>query len=113
MATPTPKPKISASDQLTALMAKHSDIILAIGVVVIVGLLIFRVDQTIMDFLFALNIGLACLVLFTALYIPDAMKLPSFPTILLLTTLFRLALEVSATRLILLEANAGEIINAF
>ncbi len=113
MAAPTPQTKVSASDRLTGALAKHSDIILAIGVVVIVGLLIFRVDQSIMDFLFALNIGLACLVLFTALYIPDAMKLPSFPTILLLTTLFRLALEVSATRLILLEANAGEIINAF
>src|SRR5438270_14008746 len=66
-----------------------------------------------MDVLLALNISVSCLILLTALYIPDAMKLPSFPTILLLTTLFRLALEVSATRLILLEANAGEIINAF
>src|SRR5690348_5047436 len=100
-----------SADRFSGAIAKHSDIILALGVVVIIGLLIFRVDQRIMDFLFALNIGIACLVLLTALYIPDAMKLPSFPTILLLTTLFRLALEVSATRLILLEANAGEIIN--
>jgi type III secretion protein V len=103
----------SASDRLTAMLSKYSDIVLAFGVVVIIGLLIFRVTTEVMDILLALNISVSCLILLTALYIPDAMKLPSFPTILLLTTLFRLALEVSATRLILLEANAGEIINAF
>jgi type III secretion protein V len=95
------------------MLSKYSDIVLAFGVVVIIGLLIFRVTTEVMDILLALNISVSCLILLTALYIPDAMKLPSFPTILLLTTLFRLALEVSATRLILLEANAGEIINAF
>src|SRR5205807_5703050 len=113
MANPTPRSSVSASDRLNAALSKHSDIVLAIGVVIIIGLLIFRVSQPIMDILLALNISISCLILLTALYIPDAMKLPSFPTILLLTTLFRLALEVSATRLILLDANAGEIINAF
>jgi type III secretion protein V len=101
------------AEALNAMLSKHSDIVLAIGVVVIIGLLIFRVTTQVMDVLLAANISISCLILLTALYIPDAMKLPSFPTILLLTTLFRLALEVSATRLILLDANAGEIINAF
>src|SRR5689334_14298565 len=104
---------MNTSDRMNAALSKHSDILLAVGVVVIVALLIFRVDQTVMDFLLALNISASCLILLTALYIPDAMKLPSFPTILLLTTLFRLSLEVAATRLILLEADAGHLINAF
>ncbi|HEY7116349.1 MAG TPA: flagellar biosynthesis protein FlhA, partial [Tepidisphaeraceae bacterium] len=104
---------MNTSERMNSALSKHSDILLAVGVVIIVALLIFRVDQTVMDFLLALNISASLLILLTALYIPDAMKLPSFPTILLLTTLFRLALEVSATRLILLEADAGHIINAF
>jgi len=106
-------PAMSASDRLNTGLAKYSDVVLAVGVVVIIGLLIFRVDQHVMDVLLAANISIACLILLTALYIPDAMKLPSFPTILLLTTLFRLSLEVAATRLILLEADAGHLINAF
>ena len=65
------------------------------------------------NFFLAINIGASVLILMTAVYIPDAMRLPSFPTLLLLTTLFRLALNVSSTRLILLDADAGEIIQAF
>src|SRR6266496_4874017 len=51
--------------------------------------------------------------LLVAIYVSDALKIATFPTLLLLTTLFRLALEVSATRLILLRADAGEVIRAF
>src|SRR6202000_106940 len=58
-----------------------------------------------------LSIGVA--ILLALLYVPDAIGIATFPTILLLTTLFRLALNVSSTRLILLQANAGEVIKAF
>ena len=53
------------------------------------------------------------MLLLVAIYVSDALKIATFPTLLLLTTLFRLALEVSATRLILLHADAGEVIHAF
>ncbi|MFT4538953.1 MAG: type III secretion protein V [Planctomycetota bacterium] len=92
---------------------RHSDLILAIGVVVIIGLLIVRIPPQAMDYFLAINISLGFVVLMVSLYVKDALKVPSFPTILLLTTLFRLALNVSTTRLILLEADAGAVIQTF
>ena len=95
------------------MIGSHSDLLLAGLVVLILGLMIIRIPQSMMDVLLGTNIAISATVLLVALYVPNAMKLPSFPTILLLTTLFRLGLNVSTTRLILLEADAGEIINAF
>jgi type III secretion protein V len=94
-------------------LARYSDVVLALAVVVIVGSMIVPIAPKMMDYLIATNIGISVAVLLAALYVSDASKLPSFPTILLLTTLFRLALNISSTRLILLEANAGDIIFAF
>ena len=61
----------------------------------------------------SINIAAAVTVLLVSLYVGEALKFATFPTLLLLTTLFRLALEISATRLILLRADAGEVIHAF
>jgi len=83
------------------------------AVVVIISMMIIKFEPWVMDVLIGLNLTLAASVLLVAITIPDAKKLPSFPTILLLATLFRLGLNVATTRLILLEANAGEIIFAF
>jgi len=94
-------------------ISKHSDLLLAGGVVLIISLMVIRIPPGMMDILLGLNISISALVLLVALYVPNAMKLPSFPTIILLTTLFRLGLNVSSTRLILLEAHAGDIIDAF
>jgi type III secretion protein V len=63
--------------------------------------------------LISVNIAAGVVLLLVAIYVSDAVKIATFPTLLLLTTLFRLALEVSATRLILLRADAGEVIHAF
>jgi hypothetical protein len=68
--------------------------------------------QRLLDFLISVNIATGVVLLLVAIYVSDALKIATFPT-LLLTTLFRLALEVSATRLILLRAEAGEVIRAF
>ena len=100
-------------DALNRFIEKHSDLLLAIGVVVILGLLVVRIPPAAMDWFIAGNISVGFIVLMVALYIKNALRLPSFPTILLLSTLFRLALNVSTTRLILLEADAGEIIHTF
>jgi type III secretion protein V len=92
---------------------RYADVALAALVVVIVGMMIIPLPTFLLDLLVSLNIAVAVTLLLVAIYVSDALKIATFPTLLLLTTLFRLAIEVSATRLILLKANAGEVIHAF
>ncbi len=66
-----------------------------------------------LDILISTNLSAAVAILLVVLYVPDAIGIATFPTLLLLTTLYRLALNVASTRLILLQANAGEVIRAF
>jgi type III secretion protein V len=66
-----------------------------------------------LDILLATNLSSSVAILLVVLYVPDAIGIATFPTLLLLTTLFRLSLNVSSTRLILLQADAGEVIRAF
>src|SRR5262245_22464521 len=66
-----------------------------------------------LDLLIASNLASSVAILLVSLYASDALKIAAFPTLLLLTTLVRLALNVSSTRLILLQAYAGEVIQAF
>ncbi|MGB5600304.1 MAG: type III secretion system export apparatus subunit SctV, partial [Thiothrix litoralis] len=65
------------------------------------------------DMLIALNMTIAILLMMLGIYIPHPLAISSFPSILLLTTLFRLSLSIATTRLILLEADAGHIIQTF
>ena len=95
------------------LLARYSDLALAGLVVAIVGMMIVPLPTPLLDLLISVNIAIAVVLLLVAIYVSDALKIATFPTLLLLTTLFRLALEVSATRLILLHADAGEVIRAF
>jgi type III secretory pathway component EscV len=75
--------------------------------------MIVPLPTLLLDLLTSVNIATAVVLLLVAIYVSDALKIATFPTLLLLTTLFRLALEVSATRLILLHADGGEVIRAF
>src|SRR5689334_22456249 len=86
---------------------------LAALVVSVVAMMIVPLPTWLLDLLIATNLSLAVTVLLVVLYVPEALAIATFPTLLLLTTLFRLALNVSSTRLILLQANAGEVIKAF
>ncbi len=86
---------------------------LAALVVVMVGMMIIPLPTWLLDILIASNISIAVLMLLVAMYISGGLQFASFPTVLLLTTLYRLALNVSSTRLILLQADAGEVIDAF
>src|SRR5450432_2398121 len=95
------------------LLARYADLALAALVVSIVGMMIVPLPTPLLDLLISVNIAAAVTLLLVAIYVSDALKIATFPTLLLLTTLFRLALEVSATRLILLRADAGEVIRAF
>lgn len=86
---------------------------LALLVISIVGMMIVPLPTWLLDVLIATNLSISVAILLVVLYVPDALAIATFPTLLLLTTLFRLALNVSSTRLILLQANAGEVIHAF
>jgi type III secretion protein V len=98
---------------LRALLSRHADLALAALVVAIVGMMIVPLPAPLLDLLISVNIAGAVVLLLVAIYVSDALKIATFPTLLLLTTLFRLALEVSATRLILLRADGGAVIHAF
>jgi type III secretion protein V len=98
---------------LRVFMRKYADIGLAAVVVMIVGMMIIPLPTFVLDLLIALNIAGAVTLLLVAIYVSEALKIATFPTLLLITTLFRLAIEVSATRLILVKADAGHLINAF
>lgn len=86
---------------------------LAVLVMAVVGLMIVPLPTWLLDIFLATNIAISIAILLITLYVGDALKISAFPTLLLLTTLVRLALNVSSTRLILLQANAGEVIKAF
>jgi type III secretion protein V len=93
--------------------ARGADAALAALVLAIVGMMVIPLPTLLLDGLIAANIALGILLLSTALYMRDALAFAAFPTLILLTTLYRLALNVSSTRLILLQADAGRIIDAF
>jgi type III secretion protein V len=98
---------------LLMLLRRYADIGLAVLVMLVVGMMIVPMPPFLLDLLLVLNISISMVMLLIAMYIPQALKLASFPTIILVTTMFRLALNVSSTRLILLEAHAGEVIESF
>jgi type III secretion protein V len=92
---------------------RGADIVLAALVVLVVGLMIVPLPTWTLDLLISTNLSAAVVILLVVLYVPDAIGIATFPTLLLLTTLFRLSLNVASTRLILLQANAGQVIKAF
>ena len=96
-----------------AFLLKNNDIILAVGLVTIVAMMILPIPPAILDFLLTLNISFAIIILLVCLYTKEPLDYSTFPTILLIATLFRLGLNVSATRLILLYGEAGNVINSF
>jgi type III secretion protein V len=91
----------------------YSDIVLVCGVVAIVALMILPLPMAVIDTLVAVNILVGIGLLLIAIYIPAPTAFSSFPSVLMLTTLFRLALSIAITRSILLNADAGHIIDTF
>jgi len=92
---------------------KYSDIVLAVVVVAIVGMMIVPLPTPLLDLLLTLNISIAVMILLISLYVPHALRLSVFPTLLLITTMYRLSLTISTTRLILLTGDPGEVVVAF
>jgi len=95
------------------LIQRYSDVLIAVAIVTIVIMMIIPLPTILLDVLICLNITIALLVVMSAIYNIEALDLSVFPSLLLITTLFRLALNISSTRLILLDGYAGEVITAF
>ncbi|MBZ4410222.1 flagellar biosynthesis protein FlhA [Myxococcus faecalis] len=101
---------------LTSWLSKvksSSDLVLAVAMAAVLGALIIPLPAWLLDAGLALNLAAGVALLVAALRAKDALKVTSFPTLLLFTTLFRLALNVSSTRLALAEGHAGDVIQAF
>ena len=94
-------------------LLKHSDLIAAAAVVLVVMMLIIPLPPLLLDFFITLNISAAIAIVVATLYLPRALDFSAFPSLLLLTTLFRLAINVSVTRMILLHGDAGEVVHSF
>ncbi len=92
---------------------KWKDLSLPLVVVLVVGMIIFPLPSSLLDFLLAANVAFCVLLLLASLFIPEPDKFTSLPSVLLLSTLFRLGLNISSTRLILSGVEVPEIIVAF
>lgn len=104
---------LAVVEKVLARAKTSSDVVLAIVMAMIIGAMIVPLPSWLLDVGLAINLAAALSLLVAALYAKDALKVASFPTLLLITTLFRLAMNVSSTRLALSEGHAGEIIQAF
>src|SRR5881227_3196962 len=94
-------------------LMKHTDLLAAGAVVMVVVMMIIPLPPFMLDMFITLNISAALAVLVATLYMLRALDFAAFPSLLLLTTLFRLAINVSVTRLILLHGDAGHVVKAF
>lgn len=101
------------SDTLLARVARYSDILVPVAVVTIVIMMIIPLPPFLLDLLLTMNITIALVVVMVTIYMNEPLQFSVFPSLLLFTTLFRLALNVSSTRLILLHGYAGEVILSF
>jgi type III secretion protein V len=115
MSTNAVSPKNPAAAGLDSLwkVSRPSDAALALGVLAMIGLMILPVRPWMLDIFLTLNLALGGVLLMAAVLTPTGTRIFTFPTILIVTTLFRLALDVSSTRLILTEADAGHVIQSF
>jgi flagellar biosynthesis protein FlhA len=92
---------------------RYADLIAAAVVVLVVVMMVIPLPPMLLDLAITLNISAALAIVVATLYVPRALDFSAFPSLLLLTTLFRLAINVSVTRLILLHGDAGGVVKAF
>ena len=92
---------------------KQGDIIVVLAIIAIVVIIVIPIPLGVLDVLLSFNISLALLILVLAMYIREALEFSVFPSILLVTTLFRLSLNITTTRYILSQGDAGSVIDTF
>jgi flagellar biosynthesis protein FlhA len=92
---------------------KMSDLVVMLSIILIVAMMVIPIPTGLLDVLLIINISLALLILLVAMNTNEALQFSIFPALLLITTLFRLSLNISTTRAILTEANAGDVVATF
>lgn len=99
--------------QLGGMMAARQDVAMAVVLLVAVLMMILPLPVFMVDILISINIAFSVILLLMVIYINDPLELSVFPSLILLTTLYRLALTISTSRLVLLQHDAGHIVEAF
>ncbi len=94
-------------------LVPHADMLAAVAVVLVVTMLVVPLPSALLSLLITVNIAAALTVVATTMYLGKALDFASFPSLLLLTTMFRLAINVSVTRLILTSGDAGSVVKSF
>jgi flagellar biosynthesis protein FlhA len=94
-------------------MLRHTDMLAAVAVVLVVTMLVVPLPSELLSLLITLNIAGALTIVVATMYLGKALDFASFPSLLLLTTMFRLAINVSVTRLILTTGDAGSVVKSF
>lgn len=103
----------AAATQRAGRLERCADLLLVAGVVVIVALMVVPLPALLIDLLVAVNIAFSVVLLLVAIYIASPLEFSVYPSVLLISTLFRLALSIATTRMILLHGDAGHIIGTF
>lgn len=93
--------------------SRYSDLLLVAGVCVVIATMVLTLTPVLIDTLVALNIVIGALLLLVSLYVASPLEFSVFPSVLLITTLFRLSVSIATTKLILLQGHAGHIIDTF
>ena len=94
-------------------LTSSMDVIVAFFVMIILGMIIIPLPAGLLDFMLIINLALSITILLLTLFTKNVLEFSTFPTLLLITTMFRLALNISSTRLILTEGEAGAVIETF
>jgi type III secretion protein V len=94
-------------------LAKYSDLLLVAGIIAVIALMVLPLPLFIIDLLVAVNLAIGVMLLLMAVYIGSPLEFSAFPSVLLISTLFRLSLGIATTRMILLHGDAGHIIDTF
>ena len=92
---------------------ERTDLMAAVAVVMVVTMLIIPLPPTLLDFFITLNISGGLMIVVASMYLGSALEFSAFPSLLLLTTMFRLAINISVTRQILAKGDAGSVVHAF
>ncbi len=95
------------------LFGRNTDLLLAFALIFMIGLMLIPLPPGILDFFLALSITVSVLIFVVSLFIQSPLEISIFPGLLLISTLFRLALNISSTRLILIDGYAGKVIETF
>ena len=94
-------------------LLRHTDLLLGIGILMVVGMLILPIPHSLLDAGLVVAIGSSIVILLVAVNVSDPLEFSVFPSLLLVTTLFRLALSIAATKLILGTGDGGQVIATF